>query len=876
MNAEQYEQAQLHLAILGPRPVYHVTAKNHITKDVKNDFLKKEEVAPILASLNDKGYTTWVSINPKEKDCIEGVTALADFWLDIDARPKGIDDRPATPEEMQEALERSCKLKNFIENQYAALGFMANSGNGFHIHFPLPIFDLPFELRAKVNKKVTAFAKTVSATVKAEIDRTYDISRRTTLIGTENKKLVNHPIQTQWDKDLLSDGLESALKYIENAREQNKDLLAAILATEEIQTKKTAAYLPTEKHADLEQLLRYDQKLYDLLKAGDFKKYGYNSRSEAEEAILVKLVMEGFTDPELNAIMETCALGKWQEKGDSYRNLSIEHAREQATKYIMEKQQDKKNAVDLEEFNPITLAKEILEDYTFVIEEQSRTLFVYDKEEKRYTHRAEEVIKREMAKRLDDETRSRYYSDVFFFINGVSPIKPLCEKPELILCENGVLNVLTVELGEPTPEIFLTNKIPVQYNPKAECPKITEFLKQTLDEKQLQVAQEFIGYCLYRETVFRKAYIANGPTGTGKTVHQRINTALIGEENITNQTIQAINHSRFAPAELYNKMGNFCDDMPASILKATGNFKIATGHGRLSAEKKGKDPFEFYPYAKFWLNCNQLAKIAKTEDTDAYHERLLIQNYKNQVKTENPNLANELCTPEELSGYLNFALAGLKRLMKQKHFSEYMTRGEVRKTYMKQTEPAKYFIETCLSVTDEYENYIFHDDLFRDLVKLCHSENISPIPTKGELTHAMNEYCTGATYTKIRHIIGYEGKKPIKRLDPAWRYLKIVPNVQNVQPLSNKRENIKRKKQNNLEDFDEQKQDSCTNGTNGTNPEPYFTNCYFCQKPIETDDFKADDYTEHKPAHKKCYVDYKAQLRETQPDFSDKEPSEVS
>jgi hypothetical protein len=34
---------------------------------------------------------------------------------------------------------------------------------------------------------------------------------------------------------------------------------------------------------------------------------------------------------------------------------------------------------------------------------------------------------------------------------------------------------------------------------------------------------------------------------------------------------------------------------------------------------------------------------------------------------------------------------------------------------------------------------------------------------------------------------------------------------------------------------------------------PYFTSCYFCQKPIYTDDAVSNDFTAHKPAHKECW-----------------------
>jgi len=112
VKQREAQQVEFHLAILGPRQSYQATAKNYTTNDVENTYLKKEEVLSWCLDLNQKGYVAWLSINDKEKDCKEGVTALNDFWLEIDARPKGVDDRTATEQELLTALDRANKLQN--------------------------------------------------------------------------------------------------------------------------------------------------------------------------------------------------------------------------------------------------------------------------------------------------------------------------------------------------------------------------------------------------------------------------------------------------------------------------------------------------------------------------------------------------------------------------------------------------------------------------------------------------------------------------------------------------------------------------------------------------------------------------------------------
>lgn len=778
------EHAELHLAILGDRSLYHATAKNFKTEDVRNDYLKPDDVISVLSNLNDKGYSTWLSINTKENDAVTGVTQLCDLWLEIDARPKGVEDRPATKEELLIALAKSEKLKNYVENQYASNGFMAYSGNGYHIHFPLPIFDLPKEVRIEVNEKVKAFAKDVAKKADVKIDKAYDISRRTTLIGTLNQKIPGVPLQTCWEKTVLENGLEPALKNVDDARTQNKQLLETLIAYEKPKTLKTQTVTPNAKHIDIETLCQNNQKFSDLYKVGDHNKYGFPSRSEAEESVLTILVMEGFSDEEITVLMESCALGKWQETTSQYHILSLAHARQIASEYINNKQkQDKiiekigstsstiqvESESKIDDVNPVRIAKKIVEKYSFVIDKDTKNLWYYEKMLGIYNIESEELIKSEIVRLLDTYARARFYVDVDFWIRYSAPKVKMNKNPELVGVENGVLDISTKTLypTEESEKFYITTKIPVVHNLNAKCPKIEAFLTYILPEKDRVLAQEFIGYCLLGSHPYRKAYIANGPTGTGKTTHQNINTAFLGDENISNQTIQNLNHNRFSPAELFNKMGNFCDDMPASIMKVTGNFKMATGGGRMAAERKGKNPFYFRNRAKLWLNCNDLAPIQKSEDCDAYYERLLIIDYKVQVKDtiqENPNLTEELITPEELSGYLNYAIDGYLRLKQNKCFSETRTREEKRAIYIKRTDSAKYYVENHIIITDLDKDFVFQENLYHDAVKICHNEKIKPM-NKGELISAMQLYCPGAHHTKIRDTKG--------NLQVAWRFIKL-------------------------------------------------------------------------------------------------------
>lgn len=338
------EHAQIHLAILGKRQKYLVTVNKH------NEELEYNQIIPFTQEQNNKGFSVWVSLNPKNKDGTKGVTHLADFCLDID-RPKATKDntRPATKEELQETLERARQLQQHIETSFNCIGFMALSGNGYHLHFPLPITPIADNQQEKVNSQVTAFAKKVSKKIGKEIDSAYDINRKTTLIGSFNLKFTDQPLQTAWDRIITEGGLEKALAYVQTAREQNKELLEAILSTPIEENKPVIDTTTTKTHPKLEAILNNNSKLKDYYN-GDFQKHTEkDDRSEAEMTVICKLLMQGFTDEEIKEAMLNCQIGKWQKDGEAYQNHTLKKAHEFLVKAEAENQA-KKQKETMEKF----------------------------------------------------------------------------------------------------------------------------------------------------------------------------------------------------------------------------------------------------------------------------------------------------------------------------------------------------------------------------------------------------------------------------------------------------------------------------------------------------------------------------------------------
>ena len=488
------------------------------------------------------------------------------------------------------------------------------------------------------------------------------------------------------------------------------------------------------------------------------------------------------------------------------------------------------------EINPVLLAKDIMEDYVFVVEEQSRILFVYDPETGGYSELAEERIKREIAKRLDDNARSKFFNDVHFFIEATAPIKPFCDVAELMLCENGILNIKSRVLFPFSPDYFLVNKLPVIYDPAAKIEAVDVFLKNVLGEREIRTLQEFLGYCLYRKITFHKALLLVGTGRNGKGVTLNLITAFLGKENCSSETLQNICYNRFSTANLYCKLANISADLPSNLIKYTGMFKMVVGGDMVPNERKCVTAFPYNPYAKNLFSANFVPPIANTEDCDAFYARWLILEYKKQFLGDkaDKHLIEKLTTPVELSGLLNWALDGLERICENNDFSMKENIAEMRKQYIKRSNSVKAFIEECIEVTSDFNDFLPSKYSYTKFLDYCNQNQIKS-KSQREFIENMKEHCLGADFRATR--LNEEQQEKFgedKKIPNAWHYIKNVGCVGSVPLLA-----IPLK---NTEIIPDQKKTNTTNKTNKAAEKPLDIDsafgdgklpaCFNCKKTV--------------------------------------------
>jgi putative DNA primase/helicase len=236
----------------------------------------------------------------------------------------------------------------------------------------------------------------------------------------------------------------------------------------------------------------------------------------------------------------------------------------------------------------------------------------------------------------------------------------------LFAVANGILNLNTLELVDPSPDRYILNCCPTWYDPDAECPKIDEFLDTNVDRKFHENLRRWSGYTLWPDYNVHKALMLYGDPRTGKDTFAGILTHMHGIENCSSVSLHSLMENRFMGAQLYGKKINISGDVSANMIKDPARFREATGESLMTVERKNGQPFEMYNTAKMIALSNNLSKLSdRVNDQGAFYSRWeIVQFPYSFLGREDSNLKEKLYTDSEMCGWLATSTKALHRFIK--------------------------------------------------------------------------------------------------------------------------------------------------------------------------------------------------------------------
>ncbi len=298
---------------------------------------------------------------------------------------------------------------------------------------------------------------------------------------------------------------------------------------------------------------------------------------------------------------------------------------------------------------------------------------------------------------------------------------------------SGILNILTKEVYPFSPKKIFFNKLPIEYIPKKDCPKIKENFKKIMkDEDDVKLLFEIFGYLLLNENKFERAFMFVGKGRNGKTKFLELIKKFLGIDNCSALPLKAMVEDSFTIHELFGKRANLSGDLSFTDLKDTGILKMLIGRDFIQAKRKFLNDVKFTNSAKLFFACNELPKIY--DMTDGFWTKWVLIEFPYQFMTQeqinelpkeeqtnkkiiNTEIIKELTSPDELSGLLNQALEGLARILKNNNFSYSKSTKEIREAWIRQSDS---FTSFCMDEIEENnDGRIGKKELRKEFNKYC-------------------------------------------------------------------------------------------------------------------------------------------------------------
>lgn len=343
-----------------------------------------------------------------------------------------------------------------------------------------------------------------------------------------------------------------------------------------------------------------------------------------------------------------------------------------------------------------------------------------------YVLGAEAAIKEGVRKLLGHLATSHTMNEVLNYVRTTTYCseKDFDAAPYLLSVRNGVLDLRTKELKPHSPEILTLVQLPVNYDKDADCPNIKRFLGEIVSPSDAPLLDEIAGYCLYRDYPVHKAFCLVGGGRNGKSTYLNLLKALLGSPNVSTRTLQQLTDNRFAVGDLMGKLANIAPDLPTSAVRHTGIFKAACGQDALTGERKFGHAFSFDNYAKLLFSANRLPKV--DDDTYAFWSRWLFISFPRNFEedgTMDSHLLARLTTEDEMSGFLNLALAAMDRVLKN-GFSRSESVEAVREFFIMNSDSIKAFAEKELVY--DVTAVVTKHEMYQAYVKFCERLKLAP------------------------------------------------------------------------------------------------------------------------------------------------------
>lgn len=284
------------------------------------------------------------------------------------------------------------------------------------------------------------------------------------------------------------------------------------------------------------------------------------------------------------------------------------------------------------------------------------------------------------------------------------------EPPAVLNCYNGELWITDggLDLRPHQAESYLRHCLEISYDSAAECPQYDAavqkiFSKATDADAMVRHWHEFCGYLVAPRRIRAHIFVLLGAGSNGKTKLMQTVTKILGPALVAAVRIESLESNRFAIGSLMGKTVVVDDDVRAGIKLPDGELKKISEPKLLTGEHKFGEQFNFVNRAVPVLVCNNVPSLADL--SKGMLRRLMVIPFDRRFgrRSADPDLFMRIWDTE-LSGVLNRALQGMKRLQERSgNFENPIDVKRARRRWLKMANPLPAFLrDTCKDSADGF------------------------------------------------------------------------------------------------------------------------------------------------------------------------------
>lgn len=304
--------------------------------------------------------------------------------------------------------------------------------------------------------------------------------------------------------------------------------------------------------------------------------------------------------------------------------------------------------------------------------------------------------------------------------------------PRVVNCRNGELWIDgngTVDLRPHRADSYLTYVLAVDYDPAATCPKFDKALSDTFEGNAdlIRHFEEFLGYLIQPRREYKTWWLFQGSGNNGKTKLMQVASRLLSKTSIYPVRIADANKNEFNRAGLAGKLLLLDDDVDTGTVLDDGFLKQISEDKLLSGRNLYEANFAFISTVVPVLLCNNYP--SSKDLSEALQARACVIPFKHKFKpATDPNPFPEILA-NELSGVLNRALAGYKRLQERGGFLEPLACAQAKRDFLRSANPLVLFIDEGCSKEPTFT--ITSTELYRRYRNWADNEGHRYVATKG-------------------------------------------------------------------------------------------------------------------------------------------------